>query len=143
MGVDVHMSWRGQTTAEENTVGYVRGAGASLVLFAECWNDEAIRYAEKLLGKKIERRAEKRDPDAKEDKRGTAFPGAVLRRRERTARRYLWLSAEKTLEANGVHDREKVHHEFLTQWLPYKDLIATAERKELETGEPVRVGVYY
>ena len=173
MGVDVHMRWQDQTAADRNARGYIRGAGASQVLFAECWEPEILERARKILaGEPVpdpptitiafdalvgdgddaapkgedddDPEIEIFDPEndaASDDFDGDwkPFPAALLRSREKAARRHVWAFAKLNMADRNITDCEEIHRLFLERWLPYKKLIALAERKEAETGKPVEV----
>ena len=71
------------------------------------------------------------------------FPAALLQKREKTARRHVWAFAKRDINARGITDGEKIHQLFLERWLPYKEFIELAEKKERETGELVEIWVSY
>ena len=71
------------------------------------------------------------------------FPAALLRKREKAARRHVWAFAKLEMNERGVTDGERIHQRFLEEWLPYKRFIELAEQKEHETGQPVEVWVSY
>ena len=174
MGVDVHMRWKNQTEAEGNALGYIRGAGASQVLFAECWEPELLERTRRLLasepveppptitvtfddlieedgtegGGDEDPEIDTVEPESDDDAEGIdddwkAFPAAVLRSREKAARRHVWAQAKLHMANKGNTDGEEVHQLFLERWLPYKTFIKLAEQKERETGRPVEVLVCY
>ena len=47
------------------------------------------------------------------------------------------------MNPRGITDGEKIHQLFLDRWLPYKEFIELAEKKERETGKPVEIWVSY
>ena len=71
------------------------------------------------------------------------FRAALLRKREKPARRHVWAFAKLEMNERGVTDGERIHQRFLEEWLPYKRFIELAEQKERETGQPVEVWVSY
>ncbi len=93
----------------------------------------------------IENSADESDDGDEEDFGGDwkPFPAALLRKREKTARRHVWAFAKRDINARGITDGEKIHQLFLERWLPYKEFIELAEKKERETGEPVEIWVSY
>ena len=185
MGVDVYLRWTNQTEAESNTDGYIRGAGASQVLFEECWEPELVERGRRILeglpvkapagvaiefselvadgaetpegrgasssdDEKPETPAEDSADESADDEddddfenEWKPFPAAILRRREKTARRHVWAFAKHDMNARGITDGKKIHQLFLERWLPYKEFIELAEKKERETGQPVEIRVSY
>jgi hypothetical protein len=126
MGIDIYAEWRGQTEAESRAqvtgfsiehghVGYLR----------EAYHGEP--YATHVLV-----------PEAFESKDGAAvIPAATLRKR-------LPATLKAALKRQKRVYEEDEHHEDTKAVLKsFEDFVALCEKKEAETGEPVRIIASY